>query len=118
MAHDAELEKRITEILKTKRHIVIKKMFGGICFMHRGNMLCGIDKSRLMVRVGPEQYEFVLTLKYATVMDITGKPLKGFIFIRPHGIRTNKELKGWIDLGLAFTSSLPAKNKSSKKAKK
>ena len=37
------------------RQVAEKKMFGGVCFLYRGNMFCGADaKNGLMVRVGPE----------------------------------------------------------------
>lgn len=109
MPHDTKLEARILAILKNTTQIKIKKMFGGIVFMHRGNMLCGIDKNRLMVRVGSEQYDMVLKMKNANEMDITGKPMRGFIFIYPVGMKTQKELKSWIDLGLNFTKTLKKK---------
>jgi len=28
-------------------------MFGGLCFLVNGNMVCGVNKDGLMVRVGP-----------------------------------------------------------------
>lgn len=117
MAHNQKLETRITSLLEPPNDFVIKKMFGGICFMHKGNMLCGIDGDRLMVRVGPEQYDDVLSMKHARVMDITGKPMKGFIFVREEGFRDLKQLKKWIELGLNFTASLPPKKPKSKAKK-
>lgn len=109
MPHDEKLYKRISEILESTKDIKPKKMFGGICFMHRGNMLCGIDGSRLMVRVGPDQHESALLLKHARVMDITGKPMKGFIFVDEAGYKNDQNLAKWIDLGLNFTNTLPKK---------
>lgn len=85
--------------------------------MHRGNMLCGIDKARLMVRVGPEQYAGVLKMKHAKVMDITGKPMKGFIFVSEDGYKTDKKLNEWLTLGLNFTVTLPLKAKKRVKQK-
>lgn len=116
MAFDAKLFDRIAKVLKDTKGIEPQKMFGGICFMHRGNMLCGIDGSRLMVRVGPDQYDAVLKMKYAKVMDLTGKPMKGFIFVDEVGYETSSALSKWIGLGLKFTSTLPVK-KSKKKLK-
>ncbi len=48
-------------------------------------------------------------------MDFTGKPLKGFIFVSEDGYKTDRDLKRWIDLGLSFVSTLPAKKKASSK---
>ena len=58
MACDEKLAKRVEAVLNDKGGITRRKMFGGLCFLHNGNMLCGVDnKNNLMVRVGPEQYE-------------------------------------------------------------
>ena len=111
MAFDQTLLKRISALLKSTSQIKEKKMFGGVCFIHRGNMLCGIEGNRLMVRVGVEQYAHALSLRHATVMDLTGKALKGFIFVKPDGFKTARDLKKWIDLGLRFTLTLPVKKK-------
>jgi len=47
VSYNENLFQRIAAFLKSTKGIESKKMFGGICFMHRGNMLCGIDKERL-----------------------------------------------------------------------
>ena len=117
MSYDEGLFQRIAAILKSTKGIEPKKMFGGICFMHKGNMLCGIDGHRLMVRVGPKQYELALSLEHASVMDITGKPMKGFIFVSENGYKTDKDLSKWLDLGLIFTATLPPRNTKKKKVK-
>ncbi len=83
MSYDEKLFNRVSSMLKSTKSIESKKMFGGICFMHRGNMLCGVDGKRLMLRVGPEQYQSVLKMKYVAEMDITGRPLKGFVLRMP-----------------------------------
>ncbi len=117
MSYDEDLFQRIAGLLKRKKGIEPKKMFGGICFMHCGNMLCGIDGRRLMVRVGPDQHDRALSLKHAKVMDITGKPMKGFIFVSEDVYKTDKGLSKWLDLGLIFTTTLPPKKIQKKKAK-
>ncbi len=117
MSYDESLYLRISAILKATKGVELKKMFGGVCFMHRGNMLCGIDRQRLMVRVGPNQYDLALSLKNASEMDITGKPMKGFIFVSEDGYKTDKSLSKWLDLGLNFTSTLPKKKVKNEKAK-
>lgn len=113
MAYDTQLENRIREILKNTTHITSKRMFGGVCIMHKGHMLCGITKSKLMIRVGAEQYQAALKLKHAKVMDITGKPLKGFIFVTPTGYKTKAALKKWLLMALNFTKKQPSKEKPS-----
>lgn len=112
MAHDEKLNQRIREVLKGKRGITEKNMFGGLCFFHHGNMLCGADfKNGLMVRVGPGQYEKVLQIKHARKMDITGVPMKGLIFVDSDGYKTKSQLEKWIEYGLVFTKTLQKKKK-------
>ena len=42
-------------------------------------------------------------------MDFTGKPLKGFIYVMPDGLRRADSLKKWVDQGIQFAQSLPKK---------
>ena len=110
MAHDKKLNERIRDILRDKKGITEKNMFGGICFMYNGNMVCAADlKNGLMVRVGPGQYEQVLKLKHSRKMDITGTPMKGLIFVDTNGYRTKAMLAKWIEKGIVFTNTLPKK---------
>jgi hypothetical protein len=110
MACDELLSGRVESVLSEMKGITRKNMFGGLCFLHKGNMLCGLDnKGNLMVRVGPEQYESALKLEHAAEMDFTGKPLRGMIYVRPEGFETDEALGDWLKMGLRFTASLPAK---------
>ena len=83
MAYDERLAGRVREILSGQRSLKEKKMFGGLAFTVRGHMCCGVEKDRLVVRVGPEQYEAALKRKYAREIDFTGRPLKGLIMSTP-----------------------------------
>lgn len=119
MALDEKLNQRIRDILTDRKGITETKMFGGLCFMHNGNMVCGGDqKFGFMVRVGPDAYEDLLREKHAQEMDFTGVPLKGFLSISPEGIRTKTQLAKWVERGLAFTQTLPPKKKKKKAARK
>ena len=111
MAYDVVLAERIARLLKGRRRVEQKRMFGGVCFLVNGNMCCGVDKNKLMVRVGPERYESALRTLHAKPMDITGRPLRGFVFVRPQGLRGQKALEAWVDLGVRYAESLPAKRK-------
>ncbi len=112
MALDERLNQRIREVLKDKKGIKEQNMFGGLCFMHNGNMLCGCDaKHGLSVRVGPDKYDETLKLKHARIMDITGVPMKGLVFVEPAGYKTKSTLTQWIERGLAFTKTLQKKIK-------
>ena len=57
MVFDEGLAQRIREAIGDRPDLVEKKMFGGIGFMLRGNMACGVNKDELIIRVGPERYD-------------------------------------------------------------
>ena len=110
MAYDEKLAERVQQALKDTKGITTKKMFGGLCYLHNRNMLCGIDnKDNLMVRVGPNQYVQALARKHAREMDFTGRPLKGMVYVSSDGFKTKADLSRWVQLGLRFTSTLPPK---------
>lgn len=96
----------IRESIKGKRNITEKKMFGGLAFLLKGKMFCGIVKDDLMIRTGPEMYEIALKKPHSRPMDFTGKPMKGFVYVDPQGYKTTKSLYTWINLGLNYVSKL------------
>ena len=109
MPYNEELAGRIRGALARRRLITEKKMFGGLTFLVRGNMACGVVGNKLMVRVGPEQYAEALSHPDARKMDFTGRPMKGFLYVMPKGLRSDKALAAWVERGLAFGRSLPPK---------
>ncbi|MGA7105799.1 MAG: TfoX/Sxy family protein [Candidatus Deferrimicrobiaceae bacterium] len=52
MAYDEAVAKRVSKALSKSGEFNEKKMFGGIAFMLRGHMCCGVLGDNLMVRVG------------------------------------------------------------------
>jgi len=108
MAIDEGLAARIREVLGTAR-TTERKMFGGLAFMSRGHMFIGIAKEALMVRVGPEAYPAALQRPHAREMDFTGRPMKGYVFVDPPGYERDADLAAWVQAGLAFVATLPAK---------
>jgi hypothetical protein len=84
-------------------------MFGGLAFIIRGHMCCGIVGEDLVVRTGPEEYEAALAKPHARHMDFTGRAMRGFVYVAPPGYRSVRDLKSWIQRGLRFVSSLPQK---------
>jgi len=97
----------LCESLTRPAGIVEKKMMGGLTFMLRGKMCCGVVGDTLMVRVVEEKYEPSLRKPHCRVMDFTGKPLRGFLFVDPGGTRTAGQLRGWLTLGVEFVGSAP-----------
>jgi hypothetical protein len=109
MAFDEGLAHRLREALADQPGLVERKMFGGLAFMLGGNMCCGVVGETLMVRVGPKAYESALERPHARPMDFTGKPLKGMVYVDPEGFEADEDLARWVETGVAFARSLPAK---------
>ena len=107
-----KLAQRLEAALKHKRGITTRKMFGGLCFLLHGNMLCGVEKNNLVMRVGADNYEKLLKLKYASPMDFTGKPMKGLLYVSSEGVKTKAALDKWVNRCLDCVSGLPKKQKN------
>ena len=113
MPFDESLAERVRRLLKRRRGVTERRMFGGICFMVGGNMACGVERDRLVIRTGPERYERAMKRPHARPMTFTGRPLKGFIYVDAPGFRSPAALKAWITLGADFAASLPKKRPGS-----
>jgi len=109
MAIDEAVAGRVRKALTESPDVVEKRMFGGIAFMVRGNMCCGVIGDRLMLRVGPKGYESVLSRPHVSAMDFTGRPMKGMVYVEPAGFASPRDLKTWIERAMEFVLSLPAK---------
>ncbi|MDH3217142.1 MAG: TfoX/Sxy family protein [Candidatus Krumholzibacteria bacterium] len=109
MTYDDGVAQRVREALDGLPDVVEKKMFGGLAFMLRGNMCCGVVRDQLMLRVGMEGYEAALARAHARQMDFTGKPLRGFVYVAAAGFDSDKDLQDWVDRSVQFVMSLPAK---------
>lgn len=109
MAYDEALAGRIRKTLAGRRSITEKKMFGGLSFLTKGNMFCGIVGDELMVRVGPEAHPDALAQPHARPMDFTGRPMKGYVYVAKEGFGSAPELRAWVERGLAYGKTLPPK---------
>jgi len=109
MAYDDGVAQRVREALTDCADVIEKKMFGGLCFMVRGHMCCGVTGGELMVRVGPDGYQTALNEPHAREMDFTGKPLKGLVYVAMKGFEDDNDLQAWVDRGLGFVRTLPPK---------
>ena len=84
-------------------------MFGGLAFLVRGYMCCGITGSMFMGRIGRDAYDNALEEEHVRPMDFTGRPLRGFVYVEPGGLEDEGALESWIDRCLAFVDTLPPK---------
>lgn len=109
MGYDQHLAARVRLIIQDLEGYSELEMFGGVGFMHHGNMSCGVNASNLIVRVGPDAYEQALSEAYTKEFDMTGRPMRGWIVITSEGIQTEEALRSWVEQGVQFAQSLPPK---------
>jgi TfoX/Sxy family transcriptional regulator of competence genes len=109
VAYDEKLTERVRGAFGRTQNVTERKMFGGIGFMVRGNMCCGVLNDTLMVRVGPVAYEKLLKLKHARQEISSIRAMRGFIYVVPEGTRTARQVRTWVQRGLEFVHTLPAK---------
>lgn len=108
MPPDPQLAERMREALRGRADVQEKKMFGGYCWMLRGNMLCGTGQGRFMFRVGKELEAQALRRRGASPMDLTGRPMKGFVWVEAKHAESDS-LRSWIELAERYVGALPPK---------
>lgn len=115
MAYDEGLVQVIRDDLARQEAITEKKMFGGLCFMHRGHMLCGVHKSKdktedmAMFRVGPDHYEAALEIAGVDELTFTNRPMKGLVECDADIFGNDMRRKKLLKMALEFTTGLPPK---------
>ncbi|HEY5110230.1 MAG TPA: TfoX/Sxy family protein [Acidimicrobiales bacterium] len=109
MAYDEGLAERVRDLFGGAPDVVEKKMFGGVAFLVAGNMACGIIGDDLLVRVARDDYDAALALPHARQMDMTGRPMRGFVVVDAEGLAEDGDLEEWVDRGVDFVQTLPPK---------
>jgi TfoX/Sxy family transcriptional regulator of competence genes len=110
MAYDEELARRVRQRMEHIPGYSEKRMFGGVAFMIEGNMAGGVHGQDLIVRLGPGRYEEALRQPAVREFDLAGRAMVGWVTVGPEGVQTDDQLAGWIEQGVAFARSLPAKS--------
>lgn len=115
MAYNEKLADRVREMItESEIRIEEKRMFGGLCFMVNDKMCIGVEKERLMIRIGPDKFDEAVEKEGCKPMDFTGKVMKGFVFVDVDVLNSKKKLEYWVKLALDYNKIA----KTSKKKKK
>lgn len=114
MAFDARLADRIRQALSKHRGVTEKPMFGGLCFLVDGKMVCGLTNDDLMLRLGPGDAA-ALKRPHVRPMDFTGRPLKGYVYVSGEGLARDTALSKWLTQAVAFVRTVPDKKKKTRK---
>ena len=109
MAYNQELAQRIIDVLGPLSGLEAKKMFGGMCYLLNGNMLCGVVDERMIVRLGKERQAEGMTRPYTRPFDYTGKAMSGWLMVEPDGWQSEEDLADWVQTCLDYVRTLPPK---------
>jgi TfoX/Sxy family transcriptional regulator of competence genes len=110
MAYDTELADRIRELLGRVRGVDEKRMFGGLGFLINGNMaVAASGQGGLLVRVPPEETDKLLDRAHVSPMVMAGREARGWVRVDAEGVKTKRQLQGWVARGVNHVHSLPPK---------
>jgi TfoX N-terminal domain len=109
MAYDEALADRVRAIIGARGDVTERKMFGGVAWMLRGNMACGVLGDDIAVRLSPEDADRALEEPDTRRFDMTGRPARGFIVVAGPAVASDGALARWVDAGAEHALSLPPK---------
>lgn len=109
MAFDEGLAEVMREDMNALDGLKEVRMFGGICFMHHGHMLCGVHKDGALYRVGKDRHADALARDGVRPMTMTGRSMGGLVDVDPDAMSDDALRAQLLNMALEFTASLPAK---------
>jgi TfoX/Sxy family transcriptional regulator of competence genes len=110
VSYDEDLAARIRELVRDEATLTEQKMFGGIAFLVGGNMAVSASgQGGLMVRVDPATSDRLVATTPARLVEMRGRPMRGWLRVGTKHLRTKRELAKWVALGTTYARSLPAK---------
>lgn len=109
MAYDPTLADRVRRLVAGRPGVTEKAMFGGLAFLLGGRMFCGVLGRDLLARVGPGGHDAAMAREHVRIMDFTGRPMRGYVFVGPEALSTRRDLTRWVDECARFVANLPEK---------
>ena len=110
MAYDEALAQRIRELVANEPGLTEKKMFGGLAFLVGGNMaVAASGQGGVLVRCDPAQSDNLVAKTDASLMEMRGREMQGWLRVDAEHVRTKRQLARWVEIGTAYARSLPAK---------
>ena len=110
MAYDEALAERIRGLIGAEGGVSEKKMFGGLAFLVGGNMaVAASGQGGVLVRCDPAQSDNLVAKTDASLMEMRGREMQGWLRVDAEHVRTKRQLARWVKIGTAYARSLPAK---------
>ena len=110
VAFDEDLADRIRELVGAESDLTEKRMFGGLAFLINGYMtVAASGRGGLLLRVDPAETERLLQRPHTHAFVSRGREMDGWLRVDADGVRTKRQLEGWITRALANVRTLPPK---------
>ena len=110
MAYDHELANRIREVVQGEHGLTEKSMFGGLAFLIGGNMAVSASgQGGMLLRIDPAKTDSLVSEPHVRRFEMRGREMDGWLRVDPEALEPDDELSRWVDIGLAYARSLPAK---------
>lgn len=110
MTTDDTLRSAIRDALAPLDGIVEKPMSGGVQFVWKGRMLCGVIGDELMLRIDKRSYDAGIVEDGARPMVMAGQTSKGWILVPKATIlQSAASMRRWLDRAISFVGTLPEK---------
>jgi hypothetical protein len=117
MSYDEKLADRIRAALRDRKEVTERRMMGGLMFLYAGRMCGGVLGPDLVARVGRDEMPAVLQRRHVRPMDFTGRPLAGFVYVAPEGVRRAADLRDWLDRGVGIAAAAGPKRPVRKRSR-
>jgi hypothetical protein len=110
MAYDEDLADRLRVALSDVDGVTEKKMFGGLAFLVRGHMaVAASGAGGLLLRCDPAESEQLIAADGVGRFEMRGREMDGWLGVEPAAITDDAALARWVQVGVTYVETLPAK---------
>lgn len=108
MAYDQALADDIRAQLGDEPGLSEKRMFGGLAFLVDGHLaVAASGQGGILVRCEPAQTDDLVDGQHVRRMEMRGREMDGWLRVDADATRSDRELKRWVGIGVAYARSLP-----------
>jgi hypothetical protein len=110
MGYDDVLAARIREVVQGEPGLSERAMFGGLAFLVAGNMaVAASGQGGLLLRIDPADVEMLTREPHVSRFEMRGRAMDGWLHVRVEAVHEDDDLRRWVETGLDYARSLPAK---------
>jgi hypothetical protein len=110
VARDWLLEEMVREALGDAPGLSEKAMFGGLCWLLDGHLLCAASQKGMMVRLGKGEDSWALAHPEIVTVTMGERAMPGWVRVPPDASREDDGLRRkLVRKAIAFVRTLPPK---------